>query len=126
MVNNVLNEPIEIGLWEPVKGNEGYVRHIGNRTVGEVFEELKTRLERENLLPDEYFHLAVGIDPEQVFPEYRWITCFAVTGSSEGHYIHVEAIKPDGKRELLLLGKTFEGLAFAYKVAYACAKHLEA
>src|SRR5262249_3603265 len=27
---------------------------------------------------------------------YRWIACFAVTGTSEGHYIHVDLIGTDG------------------------------
>jgi hypothetical protein len=34
----------------------------------------------------------------------RWLVVFAVTGVSEGFYIHIEVIYP-GSRKLLILGK---------------------
>jgi hypothetical protein len=42
----------------------------------------------------------------------RWIACYAVTGTSEGHSVHVDAIATDG-RHALFLGKTFEGMQSA-------------
>ena len=36
----------------------------------------------------------------------RWIAVFVVVGGSEGLYLHVESIDRDGKRELLIVGKT--------------------
>ncbi|MDI6907907.1 MAG: hypothetical protein QMC81_10560 [Thermoanaerobacterales bacterium] len=131
-------KPIEIYLFEPDPKNPGYVRHIGNRPVGEVFSELKERLKAENLLPEESFHI-VYLDSfirpkyEAEFPRYRWLACYAVTGTSEGHYIRVDALvlRPDldppiCQAEPVFLGKTFKGLDFAQAVAAACARHLGA
>jgi hypothetical protein len=62
----------------------------------------------------------------------RWVAVFAVTGDSEGHYIHVEAFH-DGvdmtgqhTATLLLLGKTFGGWARAHQIAGLCAELLGA
>jgi hypothetical protein len=59
---------------------------------------------------------------------YRWLACYAVTGTSEGHYIHVELIgntQPE-KRLRLWLGKTFSGMLHAYQVAALLAQLLGA
>jgi hypothetical protein len=59
---------------------------------------------------------------------YRWLACYAVTGDSEGHYIHVELIgntAPE-KRLRLWLGKTFAGMAHACQVATLLAHWLGA
>jgi hypothetical protein len=37
------------------------------------------------------------------------LVVFSVRGSSEGDYTHVEVLKGDGTRELILLAKTFQG-----------------
>ena len=47
----------------------------------------------------------------------HWIAVFPITGGSEGHYIHVEAIARDGSRQLLYLGKTFKGMDHAWQIA---------
>jgi len=36
---------------------------------------------------------------------YNWVSCYYVTGGSEGYYFHIDVIKED-KRELMFLGKT--------------------
>ena len=118
--------PIEIVIWEPVPDKPGYVRKAGMRTIGEIFKELSQRLKENNLWPDEYFQVTTDWDYDIPFPEFHWISCFAVTGGSEGHYIHIEIINDD-RRKLIYLGKTlFQGMDFAYDVARACAKHLGA
>lgn len=137
----VLNEddqvrPIEIKKWVPNPEKPGYLKYAGNRTVVEVFTELKKRLEHDGLLPDEYFCISGDYrrDGDKPFPErHRWIACYPVTGDNEGHYIHVDALVPrekDGEHYLesvpVFLGKTFQGFDFAAKVAAACAKHLGA
>jgi hypothetical protein len=44
------------------------------------------------------------------------IGAFPVTGGSEGHYIHVEALA-NGKHTTLILGKTFQGMDHAWAIA---------
>ncbi len=133
-------EPIEIHKYEPNPENPPYLRYAGNRTVGEVFEELQGRLKAEGLLPEEYFDLVYSSvtrgarpEPRAEFPDCRTIACYPVTGRSEGYYIHVDAlVARHGKEGFfieavpLFLGKTFQGFDFAAAVANACAKHLGA
>ncbi len=65
---------------------------------------------------------------EELLPGFRCVACFAVTGGSEGHYIHVELLGWDeeqsrrtgqsvGTRVLVFIGKTFQGLAHAQALA---------
>lgn len=119
---------IDFDFYEPIPEKPGYVRSTGRKTIGEVYEELCARLKAQRLYPDEYFSLEkYDIKKEAPFPNGR-LCCFAVTGGSEGHYIHLEIIDydDDSKRKHLVLGKTFNGMDFAYEVAKACAKHLGA
>lgn len=58
---------------------------------------------------DEYFTVQASFDASrsnEKWPEGRWIAVYVVPGSSEGLYLHVDAIDCEGKRTLLLLGKT--------------------
>lgn len=60
-----------------------------------------------------------GRDKLEELP-YRWICVFPVTGSNEGHYIHVEMVwQKDYKegRVCLFLTKTFAGHAAAVQIA---------
>jgi hypothetical protein len=128
LAQNPSIKPIEIAVYEPDE-KPGYLRYVGNRTIQQIFDELEERLKAENCYPDEYFDISFTNkerSAEQEFPLYRWIACFPVPGSNEGHYIHVEVISPEGEREIIFLGKTFQGFEFAAKVAMACAKHLGA
>jgi len=105
------------------------------RTIGEVYTALYAQLEAEGLV-DEYFsdmthHRIPGeLFTEDKWPDARWISCFAVTGDSEGYYIHVEAIYKDNSRKLLFLGKTLQeglaGLSWSYRIALRCAELLNA
>jgi hypothetical protein len=119
---------IEIERWVPDPEKPGCLKYAGNRTVQEVFAELKKRLEQEDLLPDEYFSVsAVAGYENRPFPDHRWLACYVVSGASEGHYIHVDAmLTPRERPEPLFVGKTFRGFDFATRVANACAKHLRA
>ncbi len=66
----------------------------------------------------------------------QWISSYAVTGSNEGHYIHVESKEwhdksGNIKREELtgdrwFLGKTFAGFEVAYEIAAEIARYLGA
>ena len=75
---------------------------------------------------EEYFDIADRYaHPRRCWPtNCNWISVFAVTGGSEGHYIHVEAITDD-KRELLFLGKTFQGLDHALECVKVLSHRLE-
>jgi hypothetical protein len=64
----------------------------------------------------------VGAWPDR---SHHHLACFAVTGGSEGHYIHVELLAGE-ERIPLFVGKTFEGMPHAWKVAMACAEALGA
>jgi hypothetical protein len=70
---------------------------------------------------DEYFHIS-GPDPEDKWPaDYRWIAVFVVIGGSEGLYLHIESIDGEGKRRLLMLGKTCASNRDAWDRCYASA-----
>jgi hypothetical protein len=65
----------------------------------ELCQQVNTRLKTANLEPDEYgFNVSSsarhdGWDTEPI-PEYWRFACFAVTGASEGYYVHVAVILP--------------------------------
>ncbi|MGB9825437.1 MAG: hypothetical protein ACPLRU_02080 [Desulfofundulus sp.] len=120
-------------IWEPDPEKPGYLRFVRMKTLQEVFSELKTRLEADNLLPDEYFSISPdyryleryrGKKYDKIpLPENYWrVISFAAKGTSEGHYIHVGVITRDGEYLDLFLGKTFRGLGFALEVANACTR----
>lgn len=98
------------------------------RSVREVFRDLKEHLRETGFLPEEYFALSTLMENQQnaLIPEYRRLACFAVTGISEGHYVRIEAIEADEQRTLLFLGKTFAGFDRAYDIARECARALGA
>jgi len=99
-------------------------------TVADVYQKLRDILEAENLI-DEYFSLSIVTDQTfwKLVESWRWIACYAVTGGSEGHYVHVDLISGydqdwTGKAHHLITGKTFLGLAHALKIANRCAELL--
>ena len=49
---------------------------------------------------------------------YRWLSVYAVTGGSEGIYLHVDVIDNEDKRRLLFLGKS---LGSSWEDCYASA-----
>jgi hypothetical protein len=99
-------------------------------TVADVYRKLRAVLEADGLI-DEYFSVSNMAEPSflELFESHRWIACYAVTGGSEGHYIHVDLIGGydldwTGKALHLITGKTFLGLAHAHKIANRCAELL--
>lgn len=71
---------------------------------------------------------------DQPFPsdwreQYRWLSCYAVTGTSEGHYVHVDGI--DRRWEEVPLTrlftiKTFGRFEEAWQIAKLCAEFFQA
>ena len=121
---------------------------ISDKTpVREVFDLLSARLKRDGLLDEmDYFSISHDYGQDSVsnlpfygaMPGWRWVSCFAVTGGSEGHYIHIEVAGYDkncappgdrgqvGHRMMLFLGKTFAGMEKAQSIANRCAILLDA
>ncbi len=98
---------------------------LPNRTIKEVYNDLCKALQEDGIIDGYLAVMNHDFDYNQPFPDFQWISCFAVTGGSEGHYVHIEIIDGD-KRTLLYLGKTFEGMDHAYKIAQKCAELLGA
>lgn len=88
----------------------------------------------------EYFSVSCRYDDKgersdaranQPIGRYRWIAVYAVTGTSEGHYVHVdrlytETYASEYKREALMLVKTFGGWETACKIAALLGERLGA
>lgn len=129
----------------------GVVRRERGRKVVEIADELRQRLdavpgsqdETGWVCPfiDEYFGLSTvwqhkhsngkpyysgGCADVEWPSDYRWLACYAVTGGSEGHYIHIDFVRDDGAFEGVFLGKTFRGMAHAQRIAAKCAELLGA
>jgi hypothetical protein len=51
------------------------------------------------------------------WPDWSQLAVFALRGSSEGDYVHVESFDSRGGRELILLAKTFAGRDVAWTFA---------
>lgn len=113
--------------------DKGLVVNEQPKTMEQVYGWLCDELKKENEPDDkwsvgpfdEYFSNMLRHHPSRQWPsQHRWIACFAVTGGSEGHYVHVEAIG-DEKRELLFLGKTFLGMDNALEAVGLLTKILQ-
>jgi len=101
-------------------------------TVADVHRKLRDVLQAEDLI-EEYFSLAIETDQTfwKLLESCRWVACYAVTGDSEGHFVHVDLVcgydqEWTGKALHLITGKTFLGLAHAQKIANRCAELLGA
>jgi len=127
---NTVQLEIYRNLLSPEGKPTGYLRRVGTRSLSDILEDLIKKL-REDYKELDYFGFSSAIerkDREQVtWPEkWRWIACYAVTGGSEGHYIHVEVVLSDDTRILVFIGKTFQGMAHAFRIANKCAMFLGA
>ena len=113
---------IETEVYEPIPEKPGFVREVRKRTFGEIYKETRQFLEERDIWDSlDYFHLSRDYKDDKfedkLFPNWRWIACYAVVGGSEGHYIHVDIIDMDGKTTQLFLGKTFMGMDYALYVS---------
>lgn len=128
--NGKIVEKIEIQKWEPILDKPGYVREAGRLKVNEVCELLNEKLKELDIAPDEYgFSLWSGVYGEKEFPEWHWICCYPVTGSSEGHYMHIDVITKEGHKHLYMaktLRESQSGMEYAYEVCKIAALLLQA
>jgi len=117
---------------------------VEGRSIKEIGAELCAALRKDPQhgdLIDEYFSISISItynSSTESVPGHRlnltsiwptdthWIACYAVTGNSEGHYIHVDLIRTGETRDLVFLGKTFQGMQHAQLIAAKCAELLGA
>lgn len=80
---------IDTEIWSEPDENHR-VKMIGRKTFNELFEELHVHLEKNNLLPDEYFIISTDVDDANVqVPEFRQALCNTDFGESEGIYTDV-------------------------------------
>lgn len=105
---------IETQVWEKDEGSI-YMKHVRDRTIGEVYDDLRQAVGEYPEGGDEYFSPMPHLASQCKWPTGR-IVVFAVTGSSEGDYVHVEVHEND-KHTLILLAKTFMGRDAAWTFA---------
>lgn len=121
---------IETEIWVPNPEKPGYLMLERKKTIDEVYEELVEILKEQGVYDElDYFNNSMRWQKKSKmdFPKYRWISCYAVEGGSEGHYIHVDVIWEElgsehWNSEILFTGKTFCGIDHALKVANICTK----
>lgn len=116
-------------VWRKDPDRPGYLKLLCRRSVQEVYDDLRTIVGEYPHGGEEYFSVVRNADglllrdwPHR--PGSR-LAVFAVNGSSEGDYVHVEVHDGSGGRELVLLAKTFEGRDAAWQFARCLADLLE-
>jgi len=129
---------IQLEKWCRVLDKDGQPTGTIIRVEGllllDIYKSLQEKLVNEGLWNGlDYFSIDINKQhlQESRWPaNFRWVACYAVTGGSEGHYIHISWIHQNcfspNTEEFFILGKTFEGMEFAQKVAAFCAKMLGA
>lgn len=107
------------------------IRDPDGRPVFEVCQDLNRALAEAGLLFEESaFSDQTRFDPDpthHVFANYRWILCAAVTGGSEGVYVHIHLVSAERhgvKSRLVALGKSYTR-ANALAIAAATQRLLE-
>lgn len=103
---------VSMDVWRFIREGErqtNFIRRAHGRPAGQVLDEVRTKLGKAG-----YDYLALGgsFRFDEEIPEHHSVACYVVTGGSEGHYVHVDIMVPNGRglvaRNLMLL-KTFEG-----------------
>lgn len=123
-------------ILSPEGESTGFCEAADNRSLRDVWTELRAKLEETDLLREaESFSpwTYEGLSLDEPFPAYRELACFCVAGSNEGHYVHVEALggavgdhAAHNRRRLVFLGKTFMGAAHGWALAAKVAELLGA
>lgn len=131
---------VETYIMEPVPDKPGYSRLARQKTVREVYEELRAILGHYPDGAEEYFSIGMyhtldretrgkHLSDDERYEVYKrihggdtpWpegrIHISVVTGGSEGHYTHVDVHTPDGEIADVFLCKTFMGWDAAWSFA---------
>lgn len=148
----LLQPKIEIEVWKPNPDAKypGTIVIDYRRKIQDVLDELNTKLVAEGLEFDEsrFTNMTKWEDPAYKpsgyrefslpWPKYRRIAVFPVTGTSEGHYVHIEVIldsedhiKAGGLISVapircIALCKTFRGWDYACRISASAARLLQA
>jgi hypothetical protein len=110
--------------WGSYDVTDGIVKNDQPKSITEICEYCVEKLKDDfGLEIDEYFDASYD-QRKRVWPLYGRIAIFAVTGGSEGHYVHVENLHNE-KHRCLMLAKTFRGMDFALSLVSALTKILE-
>lgn len=120
----MITNTIETEIYKDVPGKKGYVKHVGMKTIGEVYKQIVNKLDDEVFSKFDYFLCSNGQN-DMPFPYGRWVAVYPVIGDNEGHYIHVDVIGVvDFKtndyikdRKNVYIGKTFHGFEVAAEIA---------
>lgn len=126
-------KPYELVLedWAPIVekatgDSTGMSCYVGGRLLSEIRKKLLDGLESAGLILDEYFSVSTVAQLNrdwETWPKDVWrVVCFAVEGSSEGHYVHVDTyVKAPNEQELkvstVFLLKTFLGMEHALRLS---------
>ncbi len=119
-------EPVQTCTDEPGTGADT----LKPRLISDVLRDLNAQL--APLFDEGRFTNGMS-NPGELWPErYRWIACYAVTGNSEGHYIHIDVmldgVGMDNRHTAHMVGlcKTFQGWEHACQIANAAGRILQA
>lgn len=116
---------IATDIWRPDPDRPGQSLHIRQRTLTEVYDDLRAYFGEYPVGGEEYFEIMLGVTGSSSWPRGGRVVVFSVNGSSEGDYTHVEHHDAAGSRTMLLLGKTFMGRDASWAFARRLADLLE-
>jgi hypothetical protein len=110
-------KPFETSIYEKDPEKPGYLRFLRMATYQELFDYCDKVLRSSGIHDElEYFDLMQHKSADLPLPRHlKWLAVFAVTGGSEGHYVHVEIIyqgediRKGYERECVLLAKDLGG-----------------
>jgi hypothetical protein len=115
---------IEPLVYEPDPDRPGYLRFVRAKKLREVLDEIVDATGAYPAGCSEGLGLYPGMFANDPWPRAGRLVIFAVNGSSEGDWVHVQ-MQEDGRFKGLLLGKTFDGRDAAWKYARRLADLLE-
>ena len=105
---------IQTTIWIANPERPGYIISNGRLTWDQAWEAFKASVDP---LVDEYltpeFDQAIK---SEVIPKFRWVSAWAVEGSNEGHYVHIELRNDEGKIIPFGIIKTFLGEDYAWEL----------
>lgn len=117
LVSRGLGPIVDPYVYEPDPARPGFLKLIRMKSVREVYEEIRAIVCEYPDGAEEYLSVTPG---HVAWPQGARTVVYAVNGSSEGDYVHIEA-HVGSHRIPLMLGKTFMGRdaawLFARKVA---------
>ena len=109
---------------------EGYITNERGRRVKDIIKDLNAALARmpwddqgwsgdyDGFSPSYKSHSVSDDAVPFMWPaQWHWISVYAVTGASEGDYVHIDVIGRDGSREMMACYKTFGGRQQALQIA---------